>query len=128
MAERSRQRLSDLGLFTGAPQVEHFCRMHELVDARPMARSSAPREWVVGEPVELPASFSFLGTPWSAADLLAKGETAALLVVQDGVIRHEHYALTGGVAVPWLSMSVAKSFISALIGIAIGEGLVGGVE
>src|SRR5215471_10397942 len=128
MAERSRQRLSDLGLFTGAPQLEHFCRMQELVETRPMTRSSASRQWVVGAPVELPDRFSFMTTQWNAADLLAKGETAALLVVQDGVIRHEHYALTGGGTVPWLSMSVAKSFISALVGIAIGEGLIGGVE
>ena len=128
MAERSRRHLSDLGLFTGAPQLENFCRMHELVDTRPMAASSAPREWAVGAPVELPSSFSCMGTPWSAADLLARGETAALLVVKDGVIRHEQYALTGGAAVPWLSMSVAKSFISALVGIAVGEGLIGGVE
>jgi CubicO group peptidase (beta-lactamase class C family) len=128
MAERSRQRLSDLGLFTGAPQLEHFCRMQELVETRPMARSSAPRQWVVGAPVELPDRFSFMTTQWTAADLLAKGETAALLVVQDGVIRHEHYALTGGGTVPWLSMSVAKSFISALVGIAIDEGLIGGIE
>lgn len=128
MTERSRKHLSDLGLFTGAPQVENFCRMHELVDTRPMAPSSAPREWVVGAPAELPDRFSFLGAPWTAADLLAKGETAALLVVKDGVIRHEHYALTGGVAVPWLSMSVAKSFISALVGIALGEGLIGDIE
>jgi len=128
MTERPRKHLSDLGLFTGAPQVENFCRMRELVDTRPMAPSSAPREWVVGAPVDLPASFSFLGTPWTAADLLTRGETAALLVIKDGVIRHEHYALTGGVAVPWLSMSVAKSFISALVGIAVAEGLIGGIE
>ena len=128
MTERSRAHLSDLGLFTGAPQVENFCRMHELMDTRPMAPSSAPREWAVGEPVELPTRFAFLGTPWSAADLLSRNETAALLVVKGGVIRHEHYALTGGVDVPWLSMSVAKSFISALVGIALGEGLIGSVE
>src|SRR5579863_5383045 len=90
MTERSRRHLSNLGLFTGAPQYEHFCRMHELVDTRPMAPSSAPREWVTGAPAGLPDRFSFMGTPWSAADLLSKGETAALLVVKDGVIRHEH--------------------------------------
>jgi CubicO group peptidase (beta-lactamase class C family) len=51
-----------------------------------------------------------------------------LLVVKDGVIRHEHYALTGGPHVNWLSMSVAKSFISALVGIALDEGLIGDIE
>ncbi|NEE40194.1 serine hydrolase, partial [Streptomyces sp. SID7982] len=36
--------------------------------------------------------------------------------------RHEHYASTGGPDVPWMSMSVAKSFVSALVGIALEEG------
>jgi len=128
MTGHTRGHLSDLKLFTGAPQAENFCRMHELVATTPMAPSSRPRNWPDGEPVSLPETFEFAGTRLSAAELLARTETAALLVVKDGAIRHESYALTGGPRVPWLSMSVAKSFISALVGIAIADGLVGGIE
>jgi CubicO group peptidase (beta-lactamase class C family) len=128
MNERARQHLSDLRLFTGVPQHHNFCRMHELVDTRPMAPSAAPRAWTTGAPVALPATFEFLGKTLSGDELLATTDTAALLVVKDGVIRHERYTLTGGPHVPWLSMSVAKSFISALVGIALSEGLIGDVE
>lgn len=128
MTTHARQHLSDLGLFTGAPQHDNFCRMHELVDTRPMAPSTAPRSWAVGAPVALPETFEFTGRTLSAGELLAQTDTAALLVVKDGVIRHERYTLTGGPHVPWLSMSVAKSFISALVGIAVSEGLIGDIE
>jgi CubicO group peptidase (beta-lactamase class C family) len=128
MTEHPRHRLSDLRLFTGAAQHENFCRMHELVATRAMAPSATPRTWATGEPVDLPETFEFFGATLSGEELLSQTDTAALLVVKDGVIRHEQYRLTGGPHVNWLSMSVAKSFISALIGIALDEGLISDIE
>lgn len=128
MTERGSQHLSDLGLFTGAPQHENFCRMNELVAARPMAPSTVPRTWEAGAPIGLPEAFEFMGATLNASRLLTDTDTAALLVVKDGVIRYERYTLTGGPHVNWLSMSVAKSFISALVGIALAEGLIGDIE
>lgn len=128
MTDRTSQHLSDLGLFTGAAQHENFCRMNELVATRRMAPAATPRGWETGAPVDLPETFEFMGQTLSATELLAQTDTAALLVVKDGVIRHEQYALTGGPHVNWLSMSVAKSFISALVGIALSEGLIGDIE
>ena len=64
---------------------------------------------------------------WSQAFLEAT-DTSALLVLQNGKIRLEDYDLTGGRHVQWISWSVAKSFISALVGIAIDEGFIGSVE
>jgi CubicO group peptidase (beta-lactamase class C family) len=128
MTEHARQHLTDLRLFTGAAQHDNFCRMHELVDTRPMAPSATPRAWATGAPVDLPESLEFMGRTLSADKLLAETDTAALVVVKDGVIRHERYTLTGGPHVPWMSMSVAKSFISALVGIALDEGLIGDIE
>ena len=128
MTERASQHLSDLGLFTGAPQHENFCRMNELVETCRMAPSSTPRSWKTGAPIDLPETFEFIGQTLSVSELLTQTDTAALLVVKDGVIRHEQYTLTGGPHVNWLSMSVAKSFISALVGIALSEGLIGHIE
>ncbi|HXT94609.1 MAG TPA: serine hydrolase domain-containing protein, partial [Trebonia sp.] len=128
MTERASKHLSDLRLFTGAPQHEHFCRMNELVQTLRMAPSSTPRTWETGAAIDLPATFEFMGQTLSASELLTQTDTAALLVLKDGVIRHEQYTLTGGPHVNWLSMSVAKSFISALVGIALSEGLIGDIE
>jgi N-methylhydantoinase B/oxoprolinase/acetone carboxylase alpha subunit len=47
---------------------------------------------------------------------LAETHTSALLILKDGEIRHEQYWPTGGRDVQWISFSVAKSFVSALVG------------
>ncbi|MCG7205093.1 serine hydrolase domain-containing protein [Streptomyces arenae] len=120
--------LLDFGLFTGAPQHENFCRINELLDTREVPAASRPHIWPEGEPTALPDTFRFDGTDRKVEEFLAGTDTAALLVLVDGEIRHEWYALTGGPEVPWLSMSVAKSFISALVGIAVAERHIRSIE
>jgi CubicO group peptidase (beta-lactamase class C family) len=128
MTDLSRQTLADLALFTGVPQHENFNRLKDLLDVREMAASAKPYAWPEGTPVTLPATYEFDGAGRSTEQFLVDTDTAALLVLVDGALRHEHYALTGGPDVQWLSMSVAKSFISALVGIAVDEGHIGGID
>jgi CubicO group peptidase (beta-lactamase class C family) len=59
---------------------------------------------------------------------LTDTETVALVLLKGGEIRYERYALTGGPEVPWVSMSVAKSFVSALVGIAVHEGHITSID
>jgi CubicO group peptidase (beta-lactamase class C family) len=128
MTDPSRQTLADLALFTGAPQHENFCRMKDLLDAREMAPSAKPHVWPEGTPITLPPSYEFDGATRPTGEFLVDTDTAALLVLVDGTVRYEHYALTGGPDVQWLSMSVAKSFISALVGIAVAEGHIRSID
>jgi hypothetical protein len=107
--------VEDLKLFTGTAQHENFGRMAELVSTRRMALSSAPIDWELGEAARIPDAFEFEGRTRSATRFLAETDTCALLVVHRGRIRVEDYSLTGGPHVPWMSMSVAKSFVSALV-------------
>ncbi len=118
----------ELGLFTGIPQHENFCQIDELISSRAMAPSSTPRPWSGGNDAPLLTSFEFNGAQSDTAKFLAVTDTAAVLVLKDGVMRHESYYLTGGPDVRWISMSVAKSFTSALVGIAVQEGLIGSIE
>lgn len=118
----------EIGLFTGIPQHDNFCRIDELVSSRAMAPSSTPRPWSGGNDVALVESFAFGGGQSDTAQVLATTDTAAVLVLKDGVVRHESYFLTGGPDVRWISMSVAKSFTSALVGIAVQEGLISSIE
>ena len=109
-------------LFVGEPVLEVFCRPAELLPSTTMPASSSPTDWPEGTPVELPATYTFRDIDRSTEEFLAATDTAALLVLQDGAIRSEQYWRTGGPEVRWLSMSVAKSFISALVGIALADG------
>ncbi|WP_326770644.1 beta-lactamase family protein (plasmid) [Streptomyces sp. NBC_01591] len=128
MTDQKRMTLPDLGLFTGAPQHEHFCRMKDLLDTREMAPSAQPHPWPHGETTPLPETYDYDGTSRPTKEFLARTDTSALLVLVDGVIRHESYFLTGGPDVQWLSMSVSKSFISALVGIAVAEGHITSID
>lgn len=59
---------------------------------------------------------------------LGESDTVALLVLKNGKLVHEEYAVTGGRDVPLMSMSVAKSFISTLVGIALHEKHINSLE
>lgn len=109
-------------LFTGAEQYENFNRMADLVPTSRLTPSTQPFRFPEGDAVDLPDAFSFRGNRVDTAQFLEETDTSALLVLKDGAIRHESYFLTGGRNVNWLSMSVAKSFTSALVGIAVSEG------
>lgn len=120
--------LADVGLFTGAPQHDTFARIRDLAPTRSMPAASRPFAWPTGPTVQLPTSYRFDGRTHSTAEFLVGTDTAALLVLVDGVLRYEGYWLTGGPKVTWLSMSVAKSFVSCLVGIALEEGLIRSVD
>jgi CubicO group peptidase (beta-lactamase class C family) len=120
--------LADMGLFTGAPQHENFYRLPSFLPARKLTPAASPFEWPHGSAIETPESYVFEGQSKSFEQFFVETDTAALLVLQDGAIRHERYALTGGVDVQWISMSMAKSFVSALVGIAVAEGHIRSIE
>ncbi len=120
--------LAALGLFTGASQVGNFGRMTELMPSRTMAASSCPRPWPIGDAIKPPLDFEFEGHFRSFEETFKGTETVALLLLKEGAARYERYDLSGGPDVLWLSMSLAKSFVSALVGIAIDEGHISCVD
>lgn len=117
-----------LKLFSGEPQHETFPRMGELFPTAALRPALSPFLFPEGQAIELPQTYVFDGRPQSAEAFIERTDTSALLVLKDGSIRMERYFLTGGRDVPWISWSVAKSFVSALVGIAIDEGLIASVD
>jgi CubicO group peptidase (beta-lactamase class C family) len=115
-------------LFSGADQSQNFQKQRDIFPTATMTRSPSPMPFPVGAPLALPGSYVFEGRTCDTAAFMNETQTMALLVLKDGTIRHEHYADWGGPQTHWLSMSVAKSFVSAALGIAIGEGLITSVE
>lgn len=114
--------------FSGEPVFEVFCRPAELLASTTMPASSHPIEWPTAEPIDLPRTYEFHGTERPVEAFVSETDTAALLVIHDGAIRYENYWHSGGPHVRWLSMSVAKSFISALVGIAVGQGVISSLD
>ena len=115
-------------LYTGEVQHDVFPHTKDLYPSRTMAASVSPFAFPDGDPVELPETFVFEGEKRSAQGFLEGTDTVALLLLKGGAICFERYMLTGGPDVHWMSFSVAKSFVSALIGIAIEQGHIGSIE
>ena len=124
----TRKPLPDLNLYSGEPQYETFPRMGEIFPTSKLKPSMQPLEFARGQQLELPRDYEFEGRRRSTEQFFQDTHTAALLVLKAGLVRHERYALTGGADVCWISWSVAKSFVSALIGIAVEEGHIESIE
>ncbi len=126
---REAQRLAFAAtLFSGAEQYEHFGRLDQYFPTVEVGAPSQPYAFPAGDPIAMPAAFTYRGTTVDTESFLEETDTTALLVLQDGALRHEHYSLTGGRDVRWLSMSVAKSFVSAALGIAVAEGHIESID
>lgn len=117
-----------LNLYVGEPQHENFAHLDDLFPTRQMAASERPFQFSTGSQIALPEGFVFDGITRSTQEFIGDTDTSALLVLKDGAIRFEDYYLTGGPEVRWISWSMAKSFVSALIGIAIEDGLIGSID
>ena len=118
----TEQPITDLNLFSGQSQHQNFCRFKDLLPTKRMAASSRPFVLPQASSIALASTYAFDGSQRSSETFLDTTDTAALLVLQNGQVRHETYRLSGGRDVQWISWSVAKSFVSALVGIALKEG------
>ena len=118
----------ELALFSGQPQYGNFCRFKDILPVSRMAASSTPHAFADGPVMSLPRAYHFEGKQRSTEAFLTDTDTAAVLVLKDGAVVHELYRLTGGRDVQWISWSVAKSFVSALIGIALTEGAIRSID
>ena len=118
----------ELGLFTGVSQSENFANLKNMLSVREKAPSSNPIAWAEGERIELPETYLTSEGDQSVRELLERTSTSALLIIRDGEIRYEEYFGTGGREVQWLSMSVAKSFVSALIGLLVADGAIRSID
>jgi len=122
-------RVTVLGtLFSGEEQYENLNRFYKFIDSSTLSPASNPLNFKSSKTISLPASFNFNDAVIGTENFLQRTDTSALLVLQNGDIKFEKYWLTGGENVQWMSMSVAKSFISALVGIAIRDGHINNIE
>ncbi|WP_422363469.1 serine hydrolase domain-containing protein [Pyruvatibacter mobilis] len=115
-------------LFTGEEQYQNFHRMDDMFPVNRLPASDRPYDFPDGDKITLPATFTYKGETVDTEKFIELTDTGALLVLRDGKVIYENYWLTGGREEQWLSMSVAKSFISTLVGIAVEEGHIESIE
>ncbi len=89
-----------------------------------------------GKPAELPKSEKELGKviaeikgeKYDLYDYLALNQVSGLIVLKDGKVVYETYQRGNTPKTRWMSMSIAKSISSTLVGAAIKDGLIKGLD
>ena len=105
----------------------NFRNMDRFVPTSTMTAS--PNPWDLGANRDtLRYAGEFQGKATSLEEFIALSDTSAFLVLKDGVVIYERYAHGDSRESLHTSFSVAKSFTSALIGIAMGEGRIDSLD
>ena len=111
MSAHPAPSIVELGLFSGAPQHENFSRLKDLAQTRAMNASTSPFAFPEGETVALPATYEYEGATKPTEDFFADTDTAALLVLKDGVVRHERL---GTAKARWLTAARGSDEVAAM--------------
>lgn len=108
-------------LFDEDKIVHNFVNMNEALPTITVSSNSEPHYFDTVEQA-LPESFEFNGETISTDEYLQRSATTALVVLKGEDITHESYYLGTKAEDKRISWSVAKSFLSAIIGVAVEQG------
>lgn len=114
-------------LFAENKIVYNFSHMDELLFSVPLPISGEPHVWPV-DLKPLPETFDYRGETLNIEDVLLDTQTTAMVVVKDGVIIYEEYFKGTGADDLRISWSMSKSFVSALVGVALQEGAIKSID
>ncbi len=118
-------RAAELLAWNQTQRVTGFARMDSIFPSHRIARGTTPRALPTGAPL---ATLSDSVSVRNLNEFITSQGVAGLLVLQDGRIRLERYALGQTAASRWTSFSVAKSLTSILVGAAIRDGAIAGLD
>lgn len=109
--------------------VNTFRNIDRLFPVRTIAAGDSPRE-LPEAPQDLPAkvAFDIDGTSYDLYDFLALDNVTGLIVLKDGAVVYETYQRGNTAQTRWMSMSVAKSITSTLVGAAIQDGFIDSLD
>ncbi|SDF12636.1 serine hydrolase domain-containing protein [Limimaricola pyoseonensis] len=108
--------------------VSTFRNIHRLFPTRTVAAAGTPRPLPSSDRRLGPVAVEIDGATYGFDDALALDRVTGLIVLKDGAVVHETYRHGNRPDTRWMSMSVAKSVTSTLLGAAIAEGHVGGLD
>lgn len=124
---RSTPYWAGITLFSEDNRVENFQNMDKVFPSREVIAGDSVWEFAQATG-PLPENYVFNGEPRRLDQFLDDTTTTGLIVIQGGAITHEEYRLGATEATRFTSWSMAKSVVSALIGVALEEGYIASVD
>ena len=116
-----RQLYNTVRLFDADVIVHNFSHMSDIAPTVTIAKSGTTNQ--LGEkPQALPETFAYKGENRSIKDYLTTSSATSLVVIKGNDITHQSYMQGTAELDKRISWSMAKSFLSAIFGIAVEEG------
>ncbi|EHP39608.1 beta-lactamase [Cupriavidus basilensis OR16] len=103
-----------------------FRQIEKFAPGNVVAAGGAVRELPKG--TAFPETLTVGGKPLTMDAYMAAQRHAGLIILQDGKVRFERYALGFGPQERWTSFSVAKSLASTLVGAAVKDGYLKSID
>jgi CubicO group peptidase (beta-lactamase class C family) len=121
------RQLYDGALFPDI-QVNTFRNIHRLFPTRAVRAGDNPYLLTTGERALGNFEFESRQKTWDLYDYLSLNRVGGLLVINAGEIVFERYLLGNSAETRWMSMSVVKSMVATLVGTAIYDGYIAGIN
>lgn len=112
------------GTLSDSFAVNTFRNTHRLFPTRAVPPAEVPRELPLAAQGINDLRFSDGDSTFDLNRYFELNRVSGLLVLHDGQIALERYRLGNGPRTRWMSMSIAKSISSTLVGIALQDGLI----
>ena len=116
------------GALSPALAITTFRNIDRLFPTRTVAHGSTPYPLAASTMPLLDLTFTASGMPRTLSEYVELNRVSGLLVLKNGRIALERYAYGNGPRTRWMSMSVAKSITSTLVGAAIRDGAIGSLS
>jgi len=116
-----RQLYNTVRLFDADVIVHNFSNMKDIAPTKTIPASGTVHT-LEKNPTPLPDTFTYKGETRNIRDFLTESATTALVVVKNDTLTFEDYYQGTNEFYQRISWSMAKSFLSALFGIAVEEG------
>ena len=105
----------------------NFVTMYQSFNATTIPASTQPFRFPF-DAKALPLSFAYDGNLISTQGFIENSQTSGLLILKQGTIVYENYWLDQDASKQHISFSMAKAFVSALIGIAVEERFITSID
>lgn len=126
--EKVKMLYTSLNSFKDKNLAHTFQHTPEIQPTKKICKGQQPFEFTKENNIALTEGFTYDDVFYSSDKFMQESKTSAMIVIKDDVIKYENYFYGGNEATLFSSNSMGKSFVSALIGIAVAEGDISSVE
>ncbi len=126
--KKIKMLLTSLNSFKDENLAHTFQHTPEIQPTKKISKGNNVFRFLKEEDSPLAEGFTFKDDFYASGKFMEDTKTSAMIVIKDDVIKYEKYFFGGNKDTLFSSNSMGKSFVSALMGIAVSEGYIESIE